>query len=226
MRLSDCFVDLVAYVAYFIKGVDRKQPPYEQVRAEIQRLVTESEGHMRNNAVAQDDYDLARFAVFAWIDEAILSSAWREKNRWQADKLQYRYYNTSDAGEIFFKKLSSLGPHQTDVRELYYLCLALGFKGQHCHQADEIVLKNLMDANLKVLTGSSVGIPSLERLQLFPGAYPDDSDATPRSRKFNRPGLFTTICVAVPITLFIVLFGVYQFVLSKVGNNLLELLPK
>ncbi len=27
MRLTDCFMDLVAYTAYFLKSVEQKQPP-------------------------------------------------------------------------------------------------------------------------------------------------------------------------------------------------------
>jgi len=226
MRLSDCFVDLIAYIAYLTRGVARKQPPYEQVRAEVQRLITESDAQLKNGSINQEDFDLARFAVFAWIDETILASQWQEKTRWQSDKLQYRYYNTSDAGEIFFKKMSGLGPHQKDVREVYYLCLALGFKGQHCHEADEIVLKHLMDANLKVLTGSSLSLPSLERGYLFASAYPDDSDISPRSRRLGMTGVFVGACIAAPVLLYGALFSVYHFVLSRVGSNLLEWVPK
>jgi len=30
MRLTDCFMDLVAYTAYFLKSVEQKQPPYDR----------------------------------------------------------------------------------------------------------------------------------------------------------------------------------------------------
>lgn len=216
MRLSDCFIDLVAYVSYMIKTVERKQPSYEQVRSDIQRMITESEEHTKKADISQEDFDLARFAIFAWIDETILSSLWNEKGQWQVEKLQYQYYNTSDAGEIFFQKLNALGFHQKDVREVYYLCLAMGFMGQYCHEGDEFLLNNLKEANLKVLTGSSIGIPSLEKEKLFSEAYPivTKDMEHPETRKMKW-GVFTLFCIGFPVLLYGFLFFLFQILLES-----------
>lgn len=48
MHLTDCFMDLVAYVAYFLRTVTTKQPPYEQVKADVLRLLTQSEGYLNS----------------------------------------------------------------------------------------------------------------------------------------------------------------------------------
>ncbi|MBW1834922.1 MAG: DotU family type IV/VI secretion system protein, partial [Deltaproteobacteria bacterium] len=157
MRLTDCFIELVAYAAYFLKTVAKRQPPFDQVKADIQRLISKSQESLNNGSFSQEDYDLARFAIFAWIDEAILNSSWKEKHLWQGEQLQRFYYQTADAGEIFFERLNTLGPHQRDVREVYYLCLAIGFMGRYCHEGDEYLLEQLKTSNLKLLTGSSVG---------------------------------------------------------------------
>lgn len=66
-------MELVAYVAYFLKTVAKKQPHFDQVKADIQRLISESEDRLRNGSFPQEDYDLARFAICAWVDEAILT---------------------------------------------------------------------------------------------------------------------------------------------------------
>ena len=80
MRLTDCFMEIMAYTAYFLKTVDQKQPPYEQVKADVLRSLTRSEECLKKDPSLRDDYDLARFAVCAWVDESILNSAWKEKN--------------------------------------------------------------------------------------------------------------------------------------------------
>jgi len=118
MRLTDCFIDVIAYVAYFLKTVASKQPPFDQVKADIQRLMGETEESRRQGAFSQEDYDLARFAICAWVDEVILGSSWNERNKWQGEQLQRLYYQTSDAGEMFFDRLNAIGPHQRDVREI------------------------------------------------------------------------------------------------------------
>jgi hypothetical protein len=42
MHLTDCFMALIAYVAYFQKTVASKQPTYDQVKTDISRLLNQS----------------------------------------------------------------------------------------------------------------------------------------------------------------------------------------
>lgn len=65
MHLSDCFMQLVAYMAYFLKTAGQRQPPYEQVKADILRLLGQSESYVKKGIFPQEDYNLARFAVSA-----------------------------------------------------------------------------------------------------------------------------------------------------------------
>jgi len=196
MHLSDCFIKTLAYVTYFLRSVETRQPDHAQVKADLRRLMQESEALLNQGSFSRDDYDLARFAVCAFVDEALLKSPWAHRTLWLKDQLQRSIYNTTDAGEEFFARLSSLGLHQRAVREVYYLCLALGFTGRYCHPGDEYQLEQLKTSNLKLLLGSSVGLPSLERTDLFPEAYP--SGPVDPGCKIVRGGsrLVTGICLA------------------------------
>lgn len=225
MHLTDCFMDLVAYVAYFLKMVAANQPPYEQVKADILRLLTQSENCVKRGLFSQEDFDLARFMICAWVDEAILNSTWNQKSQWQREQLQRLYYHTLDAGEEAFERLNALGLHQRDIREVYYLCLALGFMGRYHHKGDEFLLEQLKTSNLKLLLGSSVGLPSLERAELFPESLPTESvEIGPQKRKF-RFAPFTIACMIGPVILFGLLFFIYHFALSGVGENFLKAVP-
>lgn len=225
MRLIDCFINMITYAAYLVKSGTEKQTAYDQVRADIQRLITESENCLENETVSREDYDQARFAVFAWIDEAVMRSTWEGKTHWQREQLQRIYYQTADAGEIFFERLNTLGPHQRDVREIYYLCLAMGFTGQYCNEGDEYLLEQLKTSNLKLLTGSSVGIPSIDKRELFPEAYPAESaEAAPLKGK-RRFSPYTLLCLCAPVVLYGVLFLIFRFVLNNVGQTLISTVP-
>lgn len=222
MHLTDSFMELVAYVVYFIKTAGTRQPHYEQVKADILRLVTQSENVVKRGLFSQEDYDLARFVVCAWVDEAILNSSWNQRTQWQREPLQRIYYHTLDAGEEVFEKLNTLGLHQREVREVYYLCLALGFMGRYHHKGDEYLLEQLKTSNLKLLLGSSVGIPSIERTELFPEACPIEAvDLGPQKQKF-RLSPFTIACLAGPVILFGLLYIIYRFALSGIAENLLK----
>jgi type VI secretion system protein ImpK len=225
MRLSDCFVDLIAYMSYFLKSAAKRQPPYDKVRADVHRLLAQSQECVKRGLVSDEEYREAHFAVCAWVDEAILSSAWQEKGKWTREQLQRLHYQTTDAGEEFFERLNRLGPAQTGVREVYYLCLAMGFTGRYHNQGDEFLLEQLKTSNLKLLSGSSLGLPTLERGELFPEAYPPDSPGATPQRKAGLFSVFTIASLAGPVVLFLVLFVIYRFALSGIGDNILSRIP-
>ena len=180
---------------------------------------------MREGNVSAEEYNEARFAICAWVDEALLSSSWQGRGEWQKDSLQRRFFQTSDAGEEFFERLNRLGPQQRDARELYYLCLAMGFKGRYHQAGDEPLLEQLKTSNLKYLLGSSVGLPSLDLTELFPEGYPVEGvEAAPSSIKsFFTPTAL--IALVSPVVLFGVLFLIYSFILNNIGENFLNSVP-
>lgn len=219
MRLTDCFMDIIAYVAYFLKSADARQPSYDQVRADILSKIAKSESCLENGSVSREDYNLARFAVFAWTDEAIMASSWEGRTQWQREKLQRLYYQTDDAGELFFERMNAMGVHQRDVLEIYYICLGMGFKGQYCGVRDEILLEGLKDQILKILTGSSLDISSPEKRDLFPEAYPGESSKRMSPKPPSILSNFTLICLSAPVVIFGVLFLLYRFFLEeRVGD--------
>ena len=225
MHLTDCFMELMAYVVYFQRTSQKRQPPFEQVKADVTRLLSRSEALSRKGEISREEFDTARFAVCAWVDESFLSSPWSHRNLWQREQLQRIMYNTTEAGEEFFDRMNALGFHQREAREVYYLCLALGFMGRHCRAGDDFLLAQLKSSNLQVLLGSSAGIPSLERAELFPEGYPAEVTVAAPARAKSGFSLFTVLCIAAPVVLFGVLFLIYRFSLSGLGDNLLRTVP-
>ncbi|MCU0576476.1 MAG: DotU family type IV/VI secretion system protein [Desulfobacterota bacterium] len=223
MHLSDTFMDTVAYVVYFLKTAARRPLPHDQVRARILQLLSESQRAASD--FPPEDYDAGRFAVCAWVDEAIMNSAWAERATWQKEPLQLKYYQTMNAGELFFDRLNALGPHQNDVREVYYLCLAMGFMGRFIRDDDRFLLDQLKTSNLKVLTGASVGVPSLKKGELFPEAYPSDQTGIGPKRPPGRFNIQSIFMAAFPVALFGVLYLIYAFVLGNVSRSLFVIQP-
>jgi len=224
MKLSDCFTDLIAYILFVLKKIKSEEPEFDLVNTNIERLNTESQKRHESTDFSTKDYDLARFAVFAWIDEKILESSWKGKQEWQHKQLQRRYYQLADAGELFFKHLNLLGPHQNDVREVYYICLALGFTGQYCNPGDDLLLDQLKTSNLKLITGSSIDLPSLSRKKLFPESIPDD-EITESGKTSPGRSILPYAVFIVPAGFYGLLFLIYQFILSNVGKTIINRIP-
>jgi type VI secretion system protein ImpK len=80
-----------------------------------------------------DDIADSKYALAAFVDEAVLRSQWAGKEQWADNPLQLHLFETYLAGEGFFEKLENLrgrGESAAEVLEIYYLCLALGFEGK------------------------------------------------------------------------------------------------
>jgi len=221
MNLIDCFIELIAYVSYLIKSLPAEQPSYERVQADILELIGKSQSYCQSYQLSSADFELAQFAVFAWIDESILSSQWQEKLKWQGEQLQRIHFQTVDAGELFFDKLNELQPQQLEVREVYYICLALGFSGRFCNPGDEFLLNQLKGSNLKLLGGSLETVDALKYKLLFPEAYGDGiGSGIGVRRKFLRMG--TVLAATAPVVLLVLLFAIYRFSLSNVAENIIK----
>lgn len=221
MRLVDCYIELIAYVSYLLKTSATKSVSLEQVRTDINHLITKSDDNFHKTRLPQEDFDLSRFAVFVWIDETILSSNWQERDKWQSEQLQRTFYQTTDGGELFFDKLNQLGPHQDQVREVFYICLTLGFAGRYCNPGDEFLLEQLRNSNLKLLSNSQ-DLHVLENETLFPSAYLQGSSQQPNTTAKHRFSPTLLLGATMPVILYGALYFIYRFILNNVGESFLS----
>ena len=145
--LLDCFIDIFSYVVLLKKTVAVMQPSFESVNGTIRQLFNESAQKMVTCGVDPRSYDQARFAIAAWVDETVMTMPWSHRETWQRKLLQSEYYGTMSAGSEFFDRLNQFHPEQNDVREIYYLCLGLGFMGRYSMEGDQFLLEQLKKSN-------------------------------------------------------------------------------
>ena len=217
MRLSDCFVDLFAYVSHVMAGKEDWPPSGDILCRKVSDLIAQSESFRDENGFDRDDYDQARFAVFVWIDEMVMKSAFDGKSIWQKQLLQRRYYKTSGGGVAFYTRLEALEPEKNQVREVYYLCLSLGFSGRYGAGDEDRVLKdNLKARHLKRLTGTNDAISVLLREKMFPDAYAAGKGLPSGKQKNNLKSLLVPILLgAAPVGVFVFLYTLYRFILNN-----------
>ena len=220
MQLVDCFIELLAFVVAFRDSVAASQPDFETAQSEIGRLIAQSDTLRCRGDFAPVDSDHARFMVFAWIDEMLLASSWAHKQSWQREQLQRLHYQTTEAGVEVFDRLNNLGFQQRELREVYYLCLSLGFKGRFIQPGDEYLLEQIKTANLKILLGNPAEIPSLENVELFPDATPERALDSATHRTSPRIDQVTAVALAAPLALFGLLYCIYRFALSGLAGKL------
>jgi type IV/VI secretion system ImpK/VasF family protein len=185
-QVRELFSDLFAYVLLFEQThlLGEFQPSYEQVRRDIAALLEQQKAAAKRQGTLEQDYHDACFAVVAWADETILKhSTWKHHNQWNAFPLQVEYYDTRNAGEEFFERLDKLRSEQKEVREVYYLCLGLGFSGRYfLGLEDERKLNQIRHDQAQHLTLPVADVQDIDKITSQPYQV-----TPPEGRPITRP---------------------------------------
>ncbi|MBI3596643.1 MAG: DotU family type IV/VI secretion system protein [Nitrospirae bacterium] len=150
-RLGDLFADLFI-LATRVKNA-RDLGHSETLRLRIIEMFEAVEKKGKNLGIAAEILQQARYAMAAFLDEMILSSSWPDKEQWSARPLQYEFFREQVAGVEFFNRLESIRrslPPNTELLEVYYLCLILGFEGQYKIHGTEKLKKLIEDVSLEI----------------------------------------------------------------------------
>ncbi|WP_412068631.1 type IVB secretion system protein IcmH/DotU [Rubrivirga sp. IMCC43871] len=118
------------------------------LRTRIESMLREAAASAREAGAADADVEEATTALVAFLDEAVLGSDWPGRDAWASEPLQLTHYDRNDLGERFFDRLKRLldeGAVRRDVLEVYYLCLALGFKGRYAIHGREVLRRLVTD---------------------------------------------------------------------------------
>jgi type VI secretion system protein ImpK len=204
--LREIFSDLVAFVILFRSSCDKQAPEQNEVREKVLALASAQEERAKAAGVSDSAFREARFAVFSWVDEMILTSAWPHRSRWQ--HLMLSYYNTFNAGEEFFQHLENLPAQAHDVREIYYLCLSLGFLGQHAFADGPREIAKLKHSLYRQLSGNKGDIRA-NYSRLFPEAYQKAFAEAPAPNRIRF--IWYLVVLSAPVILFVVYFAILRF---------------
>lgn len=95
----------------------------------------------------------AKYALAAFFDELVLSSAWPGRFQWMGTPLQLQFFGEHLAGENFFQRLQILRQNpQTniDLLEIFFLCLQFGFEGMYRLRGLEHLLTLQVDLHSQI----------------------------------------------------------------------------
>jgi type VI secretion system protein ImpK len=197
--LADLCGDLMAFALQLKRSKDPGDA--EAMRLKVDEQFRALETKARQADVPQEDVQQAKYAICAFVDEMILTSSWGLKESWADKPLQLAYFNDFAAGEEFYNRIDTLrGAKKNSVLEVYYLCLALGFRGKYVDLQGMEKKKVLMDTMLREIRGAA---PAPGTGGLSPSWQPPD--AMPGIVK-NFPAWFVAAaCGLIVILLFILL---------------------
>jgi type VI secretion system protein ImpK len=216
LGLPDLCADLFSFCLHLQRTKDPGDP--EALRLKIDEMFRSLEGRARQAEVPEPHVAQAKYAIVAFLDEMILTSDWAAvKEVWSGRPLQLEYFNDFAAGELFFEKLTTLrgveDQKKLDVLEVYYTCLALGFKGMHGDLQGMEKLKMMIESiGREIRKGRSKSEDNL----LSPGWKAPDG--TPNLIKRFPVWVIAVICGALLFILFIVLRLLLNSTINDVRN--------
>jgi type VI secretion system protein ImpK len=210
--LREIFADLISYVLLFRVICGERPPAPSAVRERIDALLAEQERRVKAGGASWDAYRLALFAVLSWVDETIQTSSWPYRTEWR--HLMLGTFQTLNAGREFFTRLEQIPPDAREVKEIYFLCLSLGFEGQFALGDKSEMLREYRRRLYQDIAGSAEVRPE----RIFPEAYAP-SRTVARGRRRLGAAWFG-LAILIPA----LLFGVYWYLLHRQTVHLLELL--
>ena len=175
-------------------------PPPAELRQRILTALDAMVGKGRASGLPDAELVEARYALVAFIDEQILKSNWPGRAEWMGQPLQLQLYGEYTAGENFFNRLRALLQQGGTALalEIYYLCLALGFRGSYGNSADQRPLMQFSDAARQRVTK---GLPSAAKL----GPHSEPRERVGAARSSNAPLIGLIVgCIFVGL---LVVFG-------------------
>ena len=217
MRLLDCFIGVFVYVTAFLKAPGE----YDDFRSKVSALLDEARNAARRLPAFDDDFNAALFAVVAWIDETVMCSEWPGADRWKRATLQMQIFRSSRAGVEFYTRLEALNAKQRQVREVYYMALASGFRGRFASVNDQPAIDLIRQQQIAALLDDPVrlGIEGTE--PLFPMAYPVLRVEAPEKPRRRLLGSWPLTLVVGPIALIAILYLSFSLIL---GANVHQIL--
>jgi type VI secretion system protein ImpK len=194
-------------------GDAQELPPPDILRQRINVLFSSMSQRGKQAGIADVDLRDATYAIAALMDEQLLRSNWSGRTAWMAQPLQLTYFNENTAGEGFYQRLTALEqtPGKEHLVQIYYLCVALGFKGRYA-------VAGVGDLNAEQEHARNVVAQRLPNSEvLSPSGYARSNLPLGRRRQPPTVIIGAAVCIGC-----IVLFVVLKVILSSTASTAVD----
>jgi type VI secretion system protein ImpK len=167
--------------------------PSDEMRHKIYDLFKKFAERGANSGYKESQLQDAKFALAAFIDETVLAGGFPLREEWERYPLQLEYFKEALAGNKFFERLEWLIKQgETDVVEVYYLCLLLGFKGKY-----NVFLEDQLPSVISTIAEYLRGAGRLRTRALSPhGLLNDQPEPPPPEPEIPRWAKWSAIAAA------------------------------
>jgi type VI secretion system protein ImpK len=126
------------YVLGLLDRIERGEHPLpSDERVWVRSWLDEAEAKLGQ----RQDWQLAKYALVAWIDDVLIDAPWDGRVWWKENALEVEVFNTRLRHEQFYVKAKEAAAlSKKDALEVFYVCVVLGFRGLYRDPAAASVL--------------------------------------------------------------------------------------
>ncbi|MFO0983696.1 MAG: DotU family type IV/VI secretion system protein [Planctomycetota bacterium] len=138
LELYDCVARYFLFLVTFRRNAGQVKMEEGWLRKSLCDLLAEAEARATSNPQLRARLDKARYALVALADEIVLDSAWEGRDSWTGHLLEEQFFGSAVSGAEFFERLKSVDAADADLNEIYFVCIALGFRGMYRSRPEEL----------------------------------------------------------------------------------------
>jgi type VI secretion system protein ImpK len=168
--LIDLCTPVLAYSSVLPRDAGGMHPTYSQFRQEVLAGLQKIETEAPESGIDREDAQDAIYALALFLDEDVATSEWTGKLQWANEPLYAVKLQDPEGGINFFRKLDEMGDRRRAVKEVFLVCLAMGFRGKYAELEPTQQAAKLGEIRQRVLR--SIHTTPLDNVEeLFPEAY-------------------------------------------------------
>lgn len=175
-QFRDFYKEIIAQKEKIAETDTRRQhdPGYE-IRQHLMELLKrqEIEAQQYGKGYGLSFYKEAQYVMAILADEIFIHDiGWDAAEAWKDDLLEFRFFNTNSAGELFFQKTDDLlkdaDPRASEIAGICFWALSLGFKGKYRGGSDSGELDHYRERLFRFIFHKN---PNTEAEHLFLQSY-------------------------------------------------------
>jgi len=170
LTLMQLCTPVFGYAALLPQQAGEPQPTYKQFRDEVLAALKKVQDDASRHGIEAEDARLAAYALSLFMDEQVFGSEWTAKSEWITEPLGIVLQQDPEGGVNFFRRMEELGDRQKAVREVFLVCLALGFRGKYA-ELDPTQQASQIGEIRQKLVRSIHPVPLEKQSELFPDGY-------------------------------------------------------
>lgn len=199
LGLMDLCTPVFAYSSMLPRDAGGMHPSYGQFRQEVLSALQKIETEAPEFGIDQEDAKDAIYALCLFLDQDIATSEWSGKAQWSNEPLYAVKLQDPEGGINFFRRLDEMGNRRRAVKEVFLVCLAMGFTGKYAELEPAQQAAKLGEIRQRVLR--SIHATPLDNVEeLFPEAYEAAEplvDDVPPPPKWWITASFAVVAVSV-----------------------------